>query len=305
MMAPYPWQQKQWMQLQQQYQTHRLPHAILLFGSAGSGKLSFGKAFAKKILCDKPGAVLDHHPDFYSITDEKTIKVDRIRECIDRVGKSANQGHYKVTLIYPAERMNIAASNAFLKTLEEPLGDTLFILISDDPARLLPTIRSRCHCLYFALPESRQAIEWLSTQMETEKAATLLALSSGSPLKALQWQGEDILTLRNHLLVALLKQWKGELNIVSASDYFVKKNPGLFLQILFIVLLDLGRLKSFGSQASVANSDAMDKLTVLANKISSDALFEYVDRVLEAKAMLMSPNNVNPILLLETLLCQA
>src|SRR5439155_23785955 len=109
-----------------------------------------------------------NHPDYHVITKEliryhdKTgkskgidlsIKVIR-PELVDAAGRKAAMGRGKVFVIEQAELLNTQAQNAMLKTLEEPLGRTLIILLTDQPDVLLPTIRSRCQLLRFSpLPE--------------------------------------------------------------------------------------------------------------------------------------------------------
>jgi len=131
------------------------------------------------------------------------ISISQIRELDDFVYLSGHQSTYKIVLIYPAEAMNKAASNALLKKLEEPPEQVLFILVSHQPQRLLPTIRSRCHQIAMPVPDMDTALHWLQEQIkerrsleplskndaeniEPEKLRVLLALSSFAPFKALE-----------------------------------------------------------------------------------------------------------------------
>lgn len=134
------------------------------------------------------------------------IGINQIRELDDFVYLSGHQSGHKIVLIYPAETMNNAASNALLKKLEEPPELVLFILVSHQPQRLLPTVRSRCQQIAMPVPDSEAASQWLkqqtvddqplgqssqktvpSQQVESEKLLTLLALASYAPFKALQF----------------------------------------------------------------------------------------------------------------------
>jgi len=116
------------------------------------------------------------------------ISISQIRELDDFVYLSGHQSGYKMVLIYPAEAMNSAASNALLKKLEEPPAQVLFILVSHQPQLLLPTIRSRCQQIAMPVPDADAALEWLrqsSATHDTDKLRALLALSGYAPLAAL------------------------------------------------------------------------------------------------------------------------
>ena len=116
----------------------------------------------------------------------KDIKVDAIRAAVGFAQTTAARGRAKVLLLYPAERMNDIASNALLKTLEEPPGAARFVLCSSAPGALLPTIRSRCHGVTLGLPTAEQATTWLTEQGAAEPSV-LLAASGGQPQEALAW----------------------------------------------------------------------------------------------------------------------
>jgi DNA polymerase-3 subunit delta' len=88
-------------------------------------------------------------------------------------------------LLNPAEAMNRATANAILKALEEPIAGTLFILVSSEPYRLLPTIRSRCQTIPMRPPPAARAVEWLR-QAGVSDGEQWLALAGGSPLLALE-----------------------------------------------------------------------------------------------------------------------
>jgi DNA polymerase-3 subunit delta' len=87
-------------------------------------------------------------------------------------------------LVHPAEDMNVHAANALLKSLEEPPSGAILMLVAHRPARLLPTIRSRCVALAVPLPERNEALAWLQEQ-GVEDAARWLAFAGGAPLKAI------------------------------------------------------------------------------------------------------------------------
>src|SRR5690606_26968585 len=152
--------QGDWQQICAQQAANKLPHALMLAGPKGIGKRHLAEALAHLLLCLAPvegtpcgkcrSCQLNHaqpHPDFLMLAPEegsKAIKVDQVRGLIESLGKTAQQGGYKVLVLEPAEAMNINSANALLKSLEEPANNTLLILVSHTPSAVLPTIRSRC-----------------------------------------------------------------------------------------------------------------------------------------------------------------
>ncbi|MGE9289565.1 MAG: DNA polymerase III subunit gamma/tau [Puniceicoccales bacterium] len=140
------------------WQQGRLGHAILLHGPAASSLESVVYAVAAEIMgVDGP---VTKHPDCLvvrPVNKMRQIGVDAMRQLVRTVSHSANQGGRKVGIILDADRMNIQASNAFLKTLEEPPADTTLFLLSTRPNDLLDTIRSRC--MSFKIPGDSAAIE--------------------------------------------------------------------------------------------------------------------------------------------------
>lgn len=114
----------------------------------------------------------------------KEIKIDQIRALADFMNISTHRQGMRVIVLYPAEAMNAAAANALLKTLEEPPPFTIFLLVSNSPDRLLPTIFSRCRKFALSIPPREQALEWLREQ-QVDDADVWLAQQGGAPLAAL------------------------------------------------------------------------------------------------------------------------
>jgi DNA polymerase-3 subunit delta' len=113
----------------------------------------------------------------------KEIRIEAVREAIGWTQKSSSRGRAKVLLLFPADAMNLVASNALLKTLEEPPQGVRLLLVAEDAERLLPTLRSRCQRLLFAGPTAEQALAWLEGQ-GVANAPVLLAAAGGHPLAA-------------------------------------------------------------------------------------------------------------------------
>ena len=119
------------------------------------------------------------------------IKVEAVRRAVSFAQTTSARGRGKVVVLHPAERMNGISANTLLKTLEEPVGDTRFVLSCAAPDALLPTIRSRCQSLTLGLPPVDEATAWLVAQGVAD-AAVMLAAAGGQPQEALAWSQQGI-----------------------------------------------------------------------------------------------------------------
>ncbi|HEY4069269.1 MAG TPA: DNA polymerase III subunit delta' [Burkholderiaceae bacterium] len=119
------------------------------------------------------------------------IKVEAVRRAVGFAQITSARGLGKVVVLHPAERMNGISANTLLKTLEEPVGATRFLLSCAAPDALLPTIRSRCQAVPLSLPPAEASLAWLSAQ-GVEGAEVLLAATGGQPQEALAWSRQGI-----------------------------------------------------------------------------------------------------------------
>lgn len=207
----YPWHEATWQQLMQRRDL--LPHAILLHGQAGVGKLSFAHELINAVLCQQPkqnGRACGNcqschwlaegtHPDIHwlqpamqetkaaknkPVKRKQFIVVDQVRALADFIHLTSHQhGNKRIVLIAPADTLNQASANALLKMLEEPSGDAMFILVTDQIQRLLPTVLSRCVKVAMPTPTKEVALGWLNAQNIAD-AENVLAYHAGAPLLA-------------------------------------------------------------------------------------------------------------------------
>ena len=200
----YPWLTSHWAFFNKRLNADRLAHALLIQGPAGNGKTQLGRAMVNRLLCRKDLEQAcgecrscklllgEAHPDFFDLQpeeDSEVIKVDQVRNLIGKLDLTTSVSLRKVAYIHPAEAMNAAAANALLKSLEEPNGNAVLILVSDNPASLPVTIRSRCQHITVSQPSAERVLEWLeSVSSESrEQLRAVLQAAGGSPLRAQQF----------------------------------------------------------------------------------------------------------------------
>ena len=183
----------------------RISHFYLISGPAGSGKRTLAKLLAQALLCTgekKPCGVCSHcrkvltnnHPDFITVADpeHKNVAVRIVREARADIYVLPNEGVRKIYL-FPQE-LGLEGQNALLKVLEEPPQYGVFILLSDNPEKLLPTVRSRCTQLQMQAVSPQILRPWLLEKCPQADSATVDAAimrSAGFPGQALQILNQD------------------------------------------------------------------------------------------------------------------
>lgn len=188
--------------------TGRLHHALLLSGPSGIGKAMLARAMIQTLWCvhssiETPARCQNcpqcnrvknnAHPDLIEIqTDTATLKIDAIRELQRKLAFPPYESQRRFVIIHDIHKMQDAAANCLLKTLEEPEPHTTFFLITSQIQRLLPTITSRCQLIRFAPFEHQTVVQFLRQQGQSqEMARQIAALADGSLGAALELANED------------------------------------------------------------------------------------------------------------------
>ncbi|UOA09996.1 DNA polymerase III subunit delta' [Methylobacter sp. S3L5C] len=310
-MTILPWQQQSWAHLCDYRAQNRVPQALLISGNKGLGKQQLAKQFAFSLLCDAPqnnGLHCGHcdrclllnaqtHPDFLQITPDepgKAITIGQIRGLVTRLTLKPQFDSWRVVIVSPADLMNNAAANAFLKCLEEPTERTVIILISDKPACLPATIVSRCQKLVVVKPDKEAVFAWLKEQnvaIVHSDVISLYGLAQGSPLLALAYSNDGTLTLRNDCFKAWIDIAKQRRHpVVIAEEWHKLPNSSLLFWITSWII-DMIKCCYPINADWLYNPDLKESLQELSLQIELKELYKLYDLILASRQRLNTQIN--------------
>ena len=253
-----PWQQAIFAGAVQAHGQGRLGHALLLVGPAHLGKHDVAEALAKRLLCPSPRPdgfacgkcrscqlfpaqtvgllITQTHGDLQRIGLEPNekgdklrteISVDQIRRLSQWFSLTSQFGGAQVAIVEPADLMNISASNALLKTLEEPAPNRFLLIVTSRPGRLPATIRSRCQRLEFRLPASTEAQVWLRAQgFSDADIEPALAAARGNPGLAALWLKSGGLRLRDEVVEQMNAVGAGQAGAIEVAQRWLSDELG-------------------------------------------------------------------------------
>lgn len=321
----YPWQQNQWQQLARLLASKQVPHAILLQGNEGLGKLALAQQLAHAVLCQQPLQdqqacgkcpsckllAANTHPDFYHLkptakensTSKKpalSIRIEHVRELCEKLNQTSQLSGYRVAIIDQAEGLTLSAANSLLKTLEEPGRNVLIILVSARPQRLPVTIRSRCQSLHIKIPENTEALSWLSQQLpdkQTEQLQQTLNYAHGSPLTAIDYIDDfEQIQLISEAMTAQCQDKDSLEYALKLAKYSKVKT----LEAMTGWVCDLSKIITCGQDAKIINEQYRKNLIQIAKRADSKRVFRFHEQL--NFNLLHSSIAVNEQLLWENLL---
>lgn len=301
----------------------RLPHALLFSGMEGIGKRRTARVLARTLLCeaagDAPCGCCDAcrtmaagvHPDYFETAPEARgksaamIRTDAVRDILIAASGAPVSARRRIIVIDGADRMNEMAANRLLKTLEEPVGTALFILVTHAYDAILPTIRSRVVRIAFgALP--RTEITAALRARGAENAAAIAALAGGSLGRAYRLAAEG-LALRDDAIEFLTRLSEQRIEDVwaraEALGERTHEERTTWIGFLQMALRDLLVLRENGATEDLYHTDRRDVLAGLLTHISAAQIFDLLRGTRELSRRFAA--NVSPALQLEAFFLRA
>lgn len=259
--------------LMRSVQAGRIVHALLFTGPRGTGKRTAAKWFSQALLCkgeDKPCGVCPAckrflagaHPDVKIVRPEKNvIKVDAIDELLDYLAMRPYEGGKHIAIIEQADKMNAYAQNSLLKTLENPVGDAIFFLLTDAPVLmnmpggsaalngLLSTIHSRCQTVRFnPLSVEECAYVLQKKGVEQQRAFMLAGAAQGSVGRAVELDGDEAFFELRGRVLSSLEALNGDASVAYAASMIAedKGSERVILEIMELWARDLMAVQNGG-----------------------------------------------------------
>lgn len=314
----YPWQTQQWQFLTRRHQAGTFPHALLLHGPDGLGQKDFALALAELMLCHSSDSLsacgkcsfclllqANTHPDLIKVELEENktaIRIDQIREMIEKTYQTPQQGKAQVIIIDHAQSMNIAAANALLKSLEEPSGKVFFLLLCYSLHTVPATVRSRCQVINFNTHDKATIKNWLINHIsKNSDVDQLLNLSNYRPLLALKLLKDDLLIENDVLIKNIYELCCGKKSPLNFAAECSKKNHNDILTILLKIIHDVLKIKLNADTNKTIWLFSLDQLEKLAKKMLTPHLIQLQTKILYFQTCLTKQINLNTQLLFEDL----
>lgn len=307
--------------LQNAIKTDKVSHAYILDGPDMSGKKMIADAFAMTLECEKKGtepcmechsckqALGKNQPDIIYLQHEKpnTISVDDIRSQINNdIGVKPYSSPYKVYIVDEAEKMNVQAQNALLKTMEEPPAYAVILLLTNNAEIFLPTILSRCVRLSLkAVPDEKiKAYLMKNYEVPDYKADVCVAFAQGNVGKAIELaESEDFNEIKNSALQLIKRLDDIELYemteaVKQISNYKLQIND--YFDLIMIWYRDVLLYKATADVNKLIFKEEVYEI----KKEASRSSYGGIENILEAleKAKIRLNANVNFDLVIELLL---
>ena len=292
-----PWQKAAWDRVGD---IERLPHALLLSGPPGIGKRLFAERLARRLVCEHTTAcdacracrlaANDNHPDVLIVRPQEgktEITVDDARALNQFLVLTPHLATRRVVLVVDADRLNRSASNAILKTLEEPPSGSYLLLVSDAPTRLLPTIRSRCQNLILPRPTEEEGLSYLQAHQRPDPGG-LLALAHGAPLRALAWP-HDAPAMAQRLFASLEAVALGRDSALEATEAWQASDMEMGLAFLTEIATAVTQVALTGTIARGWQGAQEGRLRALAARLDLEQMLGLWDEALETRGLLSAP----------------
>jgi DNA polymerase III subunit delta' len=311
-----PWLAPQIEQLRRARAASRFPTGLLIHDERGAGGEALARFAAQLALCREPDApcgrcrdcrmfAAAQHPDFievHPLEDSKYIRIEQVRELSEQLVLTAHAGGATVALLSPADSMNANASNALLKSLEEPRSGVTLILVSATPSRMPATILSRCLRLRVAAPARALSVAWLERVKGAGPWATVLDVLGDAPFEALAADAAEVARLKAETDRSLSDARGGRMDIAATAERWARAQS-LDLRLACLETWITARIDGVAGaprQSSELRSSA--HLPESASDMNIAVLLRLLDGIYELRRLRLS--SINRSLALEQWLWQ-
>ncbi|MEK7279753.1 MAG: DNA polymerase III subunit delta' [Nitrospirota bacterium] len=295
----------------------RLPNAYLFSGEESIGKRLVATTFAKAVNCLEKGLGPcnscpscrmiegDIHPDVSTIVPDGTqIKIAQIRALQEKMIYKPYKGRRRVYIVDEADKMNLEASNSFLKTLEEPMGDTTIILITSRPNSLPATLLSRCEQIRFVPPPSDMIAGLLVKDkgMGYDEAMILSLISMGKVGVALSAEQGELIQERDKIINLIPRLVDEGASGIFETSRDLSGLPGDMdksICWLMIILRDILVFRESKDPSMIINRDRIEDIESMGREVSASGIIKLINQIWDAERLVA--RNINRQLTLDLL----
>lgn len=326
----HPWNEELWAQLRQPQE--RQNHALLFNGHPGLGKRALAFAFAEHLIgqggpqnAQLLGA--GSHPDFHVLMSElrvqelepdspsriyaeryleshggkprRNLTIDQVRQLAESLTTHPHISSTRVVLFADADSLNRNAANALLKNLEEPPANTVFILVTDELAKLPKTIRSRCSLIDFRAPHAQVGRAWLKdkTDIPAHEIDSHLAMAGNQPLLAKEFYENGYVDSLKSVFTDINALWSRRAGALEIAQKWQKLGAMQSLAIIHKLCADLLRCQFNTEPADLFFPVQEAWIRSSAAKLARNQLLQTLDEIAATKRLLTT--TVDELLALE------
>jgi len=289
----------------------RLAHGLLIHEDPGAGGLELARWIAQRVNCSEPTrapcgecqqcrwVAANQHPDVTQLSPEEEsnyILTEAVRDLIVELGLTAHGKGYKVAILVPADALYANAAQSLLKTLEEPPGRTLLMLVTSQPSRLPPTIRSRCSRLRLAGPTREEAADYLAGTHGAGPWMEALAATGSGPFALVNADPVALAQLRTDTIRTLGEIGSGNVQPPAVAERWTKKDAKDDLPIR------LSCLESWVTDRILETTSIRDVTHLSGGAMPPKIcrLFEFSDAIRDMRKLALTP--INKTMAVEALL---
>ncbi len=302
--------------LQRSLRSGKTAHSYLFEGVPGSGRKKTALTLIQALFCStQPDDACGicgscrkveggNHPDIHLIAplpDKRDISIEQLREMQHVLSLRPYEAPRKACIIDPAERMSVSAANSLLKTLEEPPGNALIILLTENAGMLLPTVRSRCQLIPFAPLSPEHILTLLERNgMAPETAALVAPMSGGSMQRAMELDNESLTLRRQAVLTSIGKMTIHQIATVFDASEQLSGNRDATLELLDMLLSFFRDAVHLGAgSGDIVNRSVRPAIESIAANRSFPGNLELLERIYETRRAVQ--RNANTKLALDNL----